>query len=211
MTDEEYLTLWRSRPASTQALLAAMESAVWQLARKFEYLSGLDAAGLANDARTRALAAFEEFDPEHQRAALFPFVYQRMRWHLMAVTKDESMTVRVPRKVWAQGRPRGELSLVDPKPGRKVRGLASAADHPLDVMIRQEQSRELRRALRKLPPRLCQVLCDRAQGKTLETIGRKLGVSRERARQLEAKGLRTIRQILGAAPATRRRRGDETP
>lgn len=211
MTNEEYMELWRARPASIPALLAAFDLAAWQLARKFEYLSGMDAAGLANDARVRALAAFDEFDPDRERAALFPFVYQRMRWHLMGVTKDESLTVHMPRKEWAGKRPSSALSLSDPKPGRKVRGLASSDSHPLDELIKQEEVRDLKRALRQLKPRLRQVLWKRAQGETLEAVGQKLGISRERARQLEVEGLHAIRRCLGLVPAIRRRRGGETP
>lgn len=211
MTDEEYLALWRNRPASIPALLAAMESAVWHLARRFEFLSGLDAAGLANDARMRAVAAFDEFDPDRDRASLFPFVYQRMRWHLMAVTKDESMTVRRPRREWMNARPRAELSLSDPKPGRKVRAISADQEHPLDEMIRAEDAQTVRRALKRLKPRLGRVLWARAQGKTLETIGAKLGISRERARQLEAEGLQVLRRIiLGSTLATRCRPDGET-
>lgn len=210
MTDEEYLSLWRARPASVPVLLAAFESAAWQLARRFEYLSGLDAAGLANDARARAITAFDEFDPARERAALFPFVYQRMRWHLMAVTKDESRAVRIPRKLWALERPRAELSLSDPKPGRKVRGLSSEAAHPLDAMIQRQDLRAARRALQQLNPRLARVLVERARGRKLEAIGKRLGVSRERVRQLEAEALTEIRRRLGVAPAKRSRQGRET-
>lgn len=211
MTDEEYLTLWRNRPASLSALLTAFESAVWQLARRFEYLSGLDAAGLANDARARALAAFDEFDPDRERAALFPFVYQRMRWHLMAVTKDESRAVRIPRKLWALERPRAELSLSDPKPGRKVRGIQSENKHPLDAMIQRQDLRAARRALRQLQPRLAHVIVERAKGRKLEAIAQGMNLSRERVRQLEAEALTEIRRLLGVAPAKRSRRGRETP
>lgn len=211
MTDEEYLTLWRNRPASVPALLAAFESAAWQLARRFEYMSGMDADGLANDARARAITAFDEFDPDRERAALFPFVYQRMRWHLMGITKDECLTVRVPRRLWAIERPKSELSLSDPKPGRKVRGLSSEAVHPLDAMIQRQDLRAARRALRQLQPRLAHVIVERAKGRKLEAIAQGMNLSRERVRQLEAEALTEIRRLLGVAPAKRSRRGRETP
>ena len=211
MTDEDYLALWRALPASIPALLAAMDSAVWQLARKFEYLSGLDAAGLANDARARAVTAFDEFDPDRERASLFPFVYQRMRWHLMGVTKDESLTVRVPRKLWAIERPKAGLSLSDPKPGRKVRGIQSENKHPLEAVIQRQELRAAKRALRQLKPRLAHVLVERAKGRKLEAIAVGLNLSRERVRQLEVEALTEIRRLLGVVPAKRSRRGRETP
>ena len=163
----------------------------------------MDAAGLANDARVRALTAFDEFNPAHERAALFPFVYQRMIWHLMAVTKDESRVVRVPHKHWAVKRPRSELSISEGQPGRKVRNLAAVTASPLDEMILSEEVTALRAALDTLPPRTAEIMRRRSHDETLQEIGDSMGLSRERVRQLEVQALAQLRQALESAPATR--------
>ncbi|MBD0330510.1 MAG: sigma-70 family RNA polymerase sigma factor, partial [Thermoleophilia bacterium] len=82
---------------------------------------------------------------------------------------------------------------------------AIGPDEEVHVSLRQEA---LRRALGKLPPREQQVLKLRygldgdADPKSLEEIGRLMGLTRERVRQLEAQGLNrlaTQREIEGLA------------
>ena len=60
---------------------------------------------------------------------------------------------------------------------------------------RAEKAKELHAALGKLVPREKQVLLWRMEGFTLQQIGKEFGVTRERARQIEAKALFHIRKI----------------
>lgn len=54
---------------------------------------------------------------------------------------------------------------------------------------------------RRLPPRTAEVVRRRLAGETLDAIGRSLGVTRERTRQIEQAGLRKLRQLAGQIPA----------
>jgi len=71
---------------------------------------------------------------------------------------------------------------------------------PESELAERSQSRELQQAIQQLPPRLCDVL-QRRYGlttnhpETLEEIGRDLGISRERVRQLEAQALEQLRNL----------------
>jgi RNA polymerase sigma factor (sigma-70 family) len=64
----------------------------------------------------------------------------------------------------------------------------------------QARSQELTAALERLNPRMKQVLLrrfglDGRPPQTLEEVGRDLGVTRERVRQLETRALRELRSV----------------
>lgn len=61
--------------------------------------------------------------------------------------------------------------------------------------VQTERDRLLRHILGRIDERHCLVLVLRAKGWKLMEIGRKLGISKERVRQLEEKGLRTLREL----------------
>lgn len=74
-----------------------------------------------------------------------------------------------------------------------------AAMQSLDRAVR---SRWLAAALRKLPKREAMIIRERhlrEEGRTLEDLGRQLGVSKERVRQLERRALFTLQGLAGAA------------
>lgn len=66
---------------------------------------------------------------------------------------------------------------------------------------REARSRWLAAALRKLPTREAMIIRERhlsEEGRTLEDLGRQLGVSKERVRQLERRALFTLQGMAGA-------------
>lgn len=86
---------------------------------------------------------------------------------------------------------------------------------PDEYAEREELAAIVRRAIRTLPPGIREVMFRRAgigndRADTLEVIGRSFGVTRERVRQLEAKGLEKLRMavppMLGLAPIPTSRR-----
>lgn len=81
---------------------------------------------------------------------------------------------------------------------------------PADEVAADEQAGALDETLMQLSDRDRRVLAMRygsegSEGVTLEDVGHDLGVTRERARQLEARALRSLR--LGDLPSGRRKRG----
>lgn len=77
-------------------------------------------------------------------------------------------------------------------------------EHPSAAMESAEGIDQVRGALTGLPVRDRQVLELRfgaSEGRSLEEIGNKLGVSRERVRQLEERGLKKMRELLSAPDA----------
>ncbi len=76
--------------------------------------------------------------------------------------------------------------------------LDPSAEDPADVAARNDARYRLARALAALPERECAVLSGRAgfdgQPRSLAAIGKGLGVSRERVRQLEGVALRELRE-----------------
>jgi RNA polymerase sigma factor (sigma-70 family) len=74
---------------------------------------------------------------------------------------------------------------------------------PEETIVRADRSRRLRIAIESLPPREREVLrlrfgLDGEEALTLEEVGRRFGVTRERARQLEAQALRRLGRSLAA-------------
>ena len=73
--------------------------------------------------------------------------------------------------------------------------LKSHYDHFEMVAVREEVQR-MREILKTLPARTQEVLALRMAGKTLAEIGKEIGVTRERVRQIEARGIQLARQKL---------------
>lgn len=68
-------------------------------------------------------------------------------------------------------------------------------EQPVDVMCREELREATHKLLRSIPHRYMQVLIHRfMDGMTLDEVGAKMGFTRERARQLENKGLLLLRK-----------------
>lgn len=74
--------------------------------------------------------------------------------------------------------------------------LPSNEPGPEEALIRKE----LQEALVSLPKRHRDVLRRRLEGLTLEEIGKRLGITRERARQIEAKAVQRLRELSRLSP-----------
>ena len=79
--------------------------------------------------------------------------------------------------------------------GLRDEEFASDYDHCESVVIREEVQR-MREILKTLPARTQAVLALRMAGKTLAEIGKEIGVTKERVRQIEARGIQLARQKL---------------
>ena len=79
--------------------------------------------------------------------------------------------------------------------GLRDEEFASDYDHCESVVIREEVQR-MREILKTLPARTQEVLALRMAGKTLAEIGKEIGVTKERVRQIEARGIQLARQKL---------------
>lgn len=67
---------------------------------------------------------------------------------------------------------------------------------PDEIMSARELSNELEDAMQQLKPRQREIIRARQDGKTLGEVGKRIGLSRERTRQLEVRGLRELRELL---------------
>lgn len=80
---------------------------------------------------------------------------------------------------------------------------ADSDEGPEEIILNSDLGRRLSSAVRTLPAREAEILrlrfgLDGVQSYTLEEIGHRFGVSRERIRQLEARALKQMRQICDA-------------
>ncbi len=70
-----------------------------------------------------------------------------------------------------------------------------------EQMVATERVPTLRRAMKKLPKREAAILRARAADETLDSIGKRLGVSRERVRQLQERALNRLAVHMGRESA----------
>jgi RNA polymerase sigma factor (sigma-70 family) len=67
---------------------------------------------------------------------------------------------------------------------------------PLDQLIIQENVEQLKQAITKLSPRNQTLLCQVMDDNTFSAVGRQLGITRERVRQIYNRSLQVIKEIL---------------
>ena len=100
---------------------------------------------------------------------------------------DQSMNV----PVGEEGDMEAQDMLVDQRPGPE--------EVVTDLRDNQTRARWLSRALRKLPQREEMIIRQRhlvEDSVTLEDLGKELGISKERVRQLEQRALKTLRKLI---------------
>lgn len=73
-------------------------------------------------------------------------------------------------------------------------------DTPEEALGKQETNKNLETLLDCIPPRLKKVLVMRSQDMTLEEIAQKMGLTRERVRQMESKGHRVMKNYAKIKP-----------
>ena len=79
--------------------------------------------------------------------------------------------------------------------GLRDEEFASDYDHCESIAVREEVQ-IMRNILSTLPTKTQEVLASRMEGKTLAEIGKEIGVTRERVRQIEARGIQLARRKL---------------
>lgn len=90
-------------------------------------------------------------------------------------------------------------------------GLEEAFQIPQETSVDQELLAEaIDEAMSDLDPREKVVIQDRMAGKTLESIGQKFGVTRDRIRQIEVKAIRNLRHPKRIKKIEAALRGDES-
>ncbi|MEJ2027622.1 MAG: RNA polymerase factor sigma-32 [Limibacillus sp.] len=102
---------------------------------------------------------------------------------------DPDQTMNVP--VCEEGDMEVQDMLVDQRPGPE--------EVVTDLRDNQTRARWLSRALRKLPQREEMIIRQRhlvEDSVTLEDLGKELGISKERVRQLEQRALKTLRKLI---------------
>lgn len=72
-----------------------------------------------------------------------------------------------------------------------------ATDPVFENMQRAEAILSVRAALKKIPERNAFILVQRFGGQSLEDLGKQLNITRERVRQLEARGLQQFAHVMG--------------
>ncbi len=132
------------------------------------------------------LLAARAYDPETHNVRFSTFAYRGLRWRFWraAYTKDH---------------------LVNPRRGKPLRR------HPFDFDVQElpeepdewEHERELLPGLlARFPTRTQRLFELRTLGWTLEQVGKDIGVTKERVRQIEAKAIRRMREIISNGVST---------
>lgn len=187
----------KGREAKLMQLVESCQGWIIIQARKFAMRHSVDIEDMLQEGRIGALAAARRFDAKRG----FKFLTYARHWikqHMQRFVMNCSKNVRVPvHKFWehktyelsmdAPLGDDGDATLAD------LMGVDESVTHDADTDDRAEL---LQAALAKLPERERRVLLARFfEDKTLEEIGSGLGVSRESARQIEFKALKTLRKF----------------
>jgi len=173
--------------------------------------NALDSDDLFNAAYFGLRRAAEKFDAGRG----FKFSTYALIWirhHVQRTIADQGRTVRVP--VWFRERVRRMREVLPPDalsldaPVRSGDGetkpwleMMAGDDDPTENLRQTQRGEVIEEALERLPERTRDVLRSRFwKDECLAEIGRRLGLSRERIRQIEAEGLELLRQELEEEP-----------
>lgn len=214
--EEERETVQRARAgdqAARETLIRSVLPLVVSLARK-RSSQPADLQDLIQAGNVGVIIAVGKFDPE-RGARLITYAHfwilQQIRYH----EKTRGNTIRMPinwhyRDLSPEAREemdriRGIVSLEEEvyqsknsrKAVRLYDTLADLGTGPVESAATRETVIDMRRRIDRMKERYQQILLWRADGLTLEQVGRKLGVSRERARQLQKQALRELAGSFG--------------
>lgn len=134
--------------------------------------------------------------------ALTPYLSTKIKQGLLRALMDEASQYQTPH---AEGRRRKEIPIGTPMvelaaandaaervaseaPSQYEQLEASRAGHDLQALLNQAEG--------ILLPRWRQVLCMHADGLSGAEIGRELGISRERVRQIKEKAIKRLRELV---------------
>jgi len=193
--EEEADLVARMRAGDVAAKQALVESCVpWM--RKLARRACADQQQLDDLTQVAIVAlieCLEDFDPGRARLTTYavrPAIW-RMRREMNAAGSVVSRSQNKNRKfarAWETAAHVGELPA----------GLLARYHDPAHDALLRDDLAQLAAVLRRLPPRLADILTRRAAGQTLQSIGSDLGVTRERIRQLEKRALTRVRKLMGA-------------
>jgi RNA polymerase sigma factor (sigma-70 family) len=180
----------RRSHAEAAALVQANYPLAWNVAGKFCRKAGVDfedALSICGEALWRAA---QLYDPGHHSGARFSTY---ACWSMI-----RKLSHYGERKWMIQARREGQRLL--PVEGEYVDLLDTIPDplqtEPAEALEEAERQEQLGRALTRLPGRIRLILRGRLRGLTLERLGLRLGLSKERVRQLEARGHELLREVL---------------
>ena len=195
----------REDPKAIRELVEQMEPAVKRYAAKYARLSKMDVEDLQAEARIAVLHAIQDFD-EDKGFAWTTIAFQRIEWWLIRQTKNLSSEVRLPIHKWDAGlRPLKRKS--GSQPVRSGTGaedsdatifdlMADDAPSAEDELAAEDERQLVREVLSRMSEKRRSILQGRMEGKTLQEVGDKLGLSRERIRQLEEDAHYQFRRLL---------------
>jgi RNA polymerase primary sigma factor len=188
----------KSREAKLMARVESVEGWIIKQARKLAMQhSNVELDDLLQEGRLGALTAARKFDASRG----FKFLSFASHWikqHMDRFVKNHSKNVRVPvHRFWEHKTYETSMDAPVGEDGDAtfgdLMGVDESVTHDADTDDRAEL---LQAALAKLPERERGVLHARFfEDKTLVEIGEQLGVSRERARQIEFNALKTLRKF----------------
>ncbi len=209
MTPAEVALAQRAAVGDVEArneIIVSMLPWIYTHAYKFQITTGLNPDDLAQAAVLRIIQSFHGYDPA--RGAKPITYFGKAILHAMSEELCTDRTIRKPTSAdtaphtkEAGEKTRWVLSLQMPIPGTDHEELGDTiADAQIieagDVADLRADVKLIRVALRTLEPRQQEVVESRMRGEKLKTIGERLGVTRERIRQIENDAKEKIRIFM---------------
>ncbi|HNB04632.1 MAG TPA: sigma-70 family RNA polymerase sigma factor [Thauera aminoaromatica] len=195
--------LWQLRRDSSamKELIETMQGGIIDLARRFSVMSDMDRHDLESECYMAFLHWVERWNPDGGKP-LFGFLYERMAWRLMRYTKEQRHTIRLPESTFHKKHVVVKCRSMDARiksdDGERQNlsdVLFDAEVEPADVTCQRAFNvAKVREILATMSEREQWILQERADDRTLEEIGKDLGLCRERVRQIEEQALDKLRR-----------------
>lgn len=200
------LTKEEEANASIETLVLSHGRLVLQFARKYAKY-GVDQDDLIQEGNIGLLIAAEKFDRgagvRFSTYAQF-WIRSRMRYYIVSTSRAVRVPVSAKKmKSFFSSQIPCDISMNSPLGDGFEFGDTIPSSHPRpdeiveEVIDGERASDAVRLAIESLKPRYADVVNSRFMGEeTLEDVGRRLGVSRERVRQIETLALNEIRRMM---------------
>lgn len=152
-----------------------IQTCAWQAAKyAFNLGCRIDQEDLYQVGLLDAWKSYQEWD-RSRGTSFLSFCGNQLRWRIFREVQNNCATVRIPVHAWAEG--------IRPIPCEEIEEASSIAEDA--EMTSTLAKMDLNAVARKLPRKHRIVLLLRAEGYTLESIGKGFGYTRERIRQIE--------------------------
>lgn len=181
--------------AARDELVLSNQRFVWKFAQKHaDRLRGHELEEIVNQCNLYLIDAIDRFELE-RGVRFLTFA----GWHLLKGMNDceeSNRVVRLPRSK------RNETDLftistihdIDPETPNLFEAVQQGSDE--EQVDNGEQIDRLRQCLGMMPERSRMILIERQSGKALKDIAAKLGITRERVRQIESKSIDELRDLF---------------